>query len=98
PPGPQVALLAGVAARAGVEGLVCSAADLADVGEAAPGLVRVTPGVRPRGVDRGDQRRVVTPEEALSAGADLLVIGRPITRADDPVAAAAAIAESLGVN
>ena len=97
PPGPQVALLAGVAARAGVEGLVCSAADLADVGEAAPGLVRVTPGVRPRGVDRGDQRRVVTPEEALSAGADLLVIGRPITRADDPVAAAAAIAESLGV-
>lgn len=97
PPGASVARLAGVAARAGVEGLVCSAVDLGEVGNAAPGLVRVTPGVRPAGADRGDQRRVMTPEEAIAAGADLLVIGRPITRAGDPVAAAAGIARSLGL-
>ncbi|NND85592.1 MAG: orotidine-5'-phosphate decarboxylase [Acidimicrobiia bacterium] len=96
-PGHQVRRLAGLAASAGVEGIVCSAADLADVGAAAPGLVRVTPGVRPPGSDRGDQRRVMTPENAIAAGADLLVVGRPITRADDPVEAAAAIARSVGV-
>ena len=57
--------------------------------------VIVTPGVRPAGSEAHDQARVATPEEALLAGADLLVIGRPITRAPDPGAAAAAIAASL---
>jgi orotidine-5'-phosphate decarboxylase len=55
----------------------------------------ITPGVRPAGSEANDQARVATPEEALLAGADLLVIGRPITSASDPGAAAAAIAASL---
>lgn len=96
-PSGQVARLAAVAAGAGVEGIICSGADLPDVADAAPGLLRVTPGVRPAGSDHGDQRRVMTPEEAMAAGADRLVVGRPITRAPDPVEAAAAIARSLGV-
>jgi orotidine-5'-phosphate decarboxylase len=55
------------------------------------------PGVRPAGADVQDQKRVATPETARAAGADILVIGRPITQAEDPAAAAAAIAQSLGV-
>ena len=55
----------------------------------------ITPGIRPSGADSDDQARIATPEEAIKAGADLLVIGRPITRASDPGAAAAAIAASL---
>ena len=55
----------------------------------------ITPGIRPFGADSNDQARVATPEEAIKAGADLLVIGRPITRAADPGAAAAAIAATL---
>jgi orotidine-5'-phosphate decarboxylase len=60
-----------------------------------PDVTLITPGVRPAGSDTHDQARVATPEEAMLAGADLLVIGRPITRASDPGAAAAAIAASL---
>ena len=59
-------------------------------------VVLITPGVRPAGSDTGDQRRVATPREALDRGADLLVIGRPITGAADVAAAAAAIAGDLG--
>ena len=58
-------------------------------------VVLITPGVRPAGADVGDQRRVATPREALDSGADLLVIGRPITGAADPAEAARAIAASL---
>ena len=58
-------------------------------------MTLITPGVRPAGAEAHDQARVATPEEAMLAGADLLVIGRPITRAPDPGAAAAAIAASL---
>lgn len=94
-PGKQVARLARLAASAGVEGVVCSVKELGDVAQVAPGLLKVTPGVRPSGTDAGDQARVATPREAMTRGADLLVIGRPITRAPDPVAAAAAIAEEL---
>jgi orotidine-5'-phosphate decarboxylase len=63
--------------------------------EVGPGVVLITPGVRPAGSDAQDQARIATPEEALRNGADLLVIGRPITGAKDPGAAAATIAAGL---
>jgi orotidine-5'-phosphate decarboxylase len=78
--------------KAGIDGLVSSAAEVAGfrlmVGEE---MVMVTPGIRPQGSDPGDQKRVATPSTAIAAGADYLVIGRPITEAQDPAAAAAAI-------
>jgi orotidine-5'-phosphate decarboxylase len=88
--------LAAVAVEAGARGLVCSPQEVvalrAEVGE---DIDLITPGVRPAGSAIHDQARVATPEEALRAGADLLVIGRPITGAADPGAAASAIAASL---
>jgi orotidine-5'-phosphate decarboxylase len=60
------------------------------------GPLLVVPGIRPAGSDAGDQRRMLTPRAALEAGADLLVVGRPITAAGDPEGAARAIVESLG--
>ena len=88
--------LAALAVEAGAHGLVCSPQEVADVRtEVGDDILLVTPGVRPAGSDVNDQARVATPEEALRAGADLLVIGRPITGAADPGAAAAAIAASL---
>ena len=88
--------LAALAARAGARALVCSPQEVAAVrAEVGPGITLITPGVRPSGSESEDQARVATPEEALSAGADLLVIGRPITSAPDPGAAAAALAASL---
>lgn len=84
-----------VAVDAGCEGVVCAATDLAEVLAAAPGMVTVVPGIRPAGSAVDDQARVATPRDAIEAGADLLVIGRAVTRADDPAAAAAAIVESL---
>jgi orotidine-5'-phosphate decarboxylase len=88
--------LAAMAVEAGASGLVCSPREVATVrAEVGPGITLITPGVRPAGADRHDQARVATPEEALRAGADLLVIGRAITGAPDPGAAAAAIAASL---
>lgn len=84
-----------VAAEAGCGGIVCAASDLKDVHEYAPRLHRVVPGIRPAGVDANDQARTATPREALEAGADLLVIGRPVTLAPDPVAAAAALVADL---
>jgi orotidine-5'-phosphate decarboxylase len=74
--------------EAGCKGLICSATDLAIVREAVGGgLVLITPGIRPVGSPIGDQKRVMTPGEAIRAGADQLVIGRPITGAKDPVGA-----------
>ena len=88
--------LAVLAVEAGARGLVCSPREVAAVrGEVGPGITLITPGVRPAGYDADDQARVATPQEALRAGADLLVIGRPITGAADPGAAAAAIGASL---
>jgi orotidine-5'-phosphate decarboxylase len=88
--------LAVLAVDAGAGGLVCSPREVAAVrAEVGPDIVLVTPGVRPAGSAANDQARVATPEEALQAGADLLVIGRPITGAADPGAAAAAVAASL---
>jgi orotidine-5'-phosphate decarboxylase len=92
----QVLRLARLAISAGADGLVCSPQEVARLRDAlgeAPLLV--VPGVRPAGAALGDQSRVATPEEAARAGADWLVVGRPITQAPDPAAAARAIAESL---
>jgi orotidine-5'-phosphate decarboxylase len=93
-PGKLVARMARVAAAAGCEGVVSSPRELNVVGEVAPGLLRVTPGIRPTERD-DDQARTMTPAEAISRGADLLVIGRPITAARSPAAAAAGIAKQI---
>jgi orotidine-5'-phosphate decarboxylase len=88
--------LAALAVQAGARGLVCSPQEVAAVrAEVGPDITLVTPGVRPFGEASHDQARVATPQEALRAGADLLVIGRPITGAPDPGAAAAALATAL---
>jgi orotidine-5'-phosphate decarboxylase len=84
-----------IAVEAGCGGAVCAAPDLAEVRQLAPRLVTVVPGIRPEGTPHDDQARVATPSEALAAGADLLVIGRAVTAASDPVAAAAALVESV---
>ena len=88
--------LAGLAVESGARGLVCSPQEVAAVrSEVGPDITLITPGIRPVGASTHDQARTATPEEALRAGANLLVIGRPITGAPDPGAAAAAIAAPL---
>jgi len=88
--------LAVLAVEAGARGLVCSPQEVAAVrAEVGPDITLITPGIRPVGSSTHDQARTATPEEALRAGANLLVIGRPITGAPDPGAAAAAIAAPL---
>jgi orotidine-5'-phosphate decarboxylase len=79
----------------GCQGLVCAVADIATVRQIAPSSLIVTPGIRPEGAPADDQGRVATPRQALDAGARLLVVGRPVTRADDPVASARALVASL---
>lgn len=83
------------AMEAGCGGLVCAGTDLADVRTLAPRMVKVVPGIRPAGSAVDDQARVATPRQAVDAGADLLVIGRAVTNADDPATAAAAIVAEL---
>ena len=88
---------AGRALEAGADGIICSpheAGLIRALPEATDRLI-VTPGVRPAGADAGDQKRIMTPAEAVSAGADYIVIGRPITGASDPAEAAEKIAEEL---
>ena len=79
----------------GCHGFVCSALDIPTVRRLAPSALLVTPGIRPEGAPAEDQARVATPRAALDAGAGILVVGRPVTRAEDPVAAARALAASL---
>jgi orotidine-5'-phosphate decarboxylase len=80
----------------GVDGLVCSAEEAAAIRAiASAGMVLVTPGIRPAGADKGDQKRIMTPSAAIAAGADYLVVGRPIVEAADPKAAAAAIVQEI---
>ncbi|MGJ3263526.1 MAG: orotidine-5'-phosphate decarboxylase [Salinarimonas sp.] len=87
-----VARRAGQAREIGVDGLVASAAEAARLrGIVGPQMLVVTPGIRPAGAAAGDQKRVMGPADALSAGADHLVVGRPIIRAEDPRAAAEAV-------
>jgi orotidine-5'-phosphate decarboxylase len=80
----------------GCGGFVCAAPDVAEVRQLAPSAVLVTPGIRPTGSPVDDQGRVATPRDAIAAGADLLVVGRPVTGAADPVAAARRLVASLG--
>jgi len=94
-PGDLTSRLAKRAAEAGVEGVVCSPKELGVVAQVAPGLLRVTPGIRPEGSPAGDQRRTATPAEARARGADFLVVGRPITADPDPVAAARRLHSAL---
>lgn len=95
-PAEQVMRLAGLAAQAGLDGLVCSAQEATALKAAHAGLQLVTPGIRPAGTAADDQKRILTPEQALAAGSDYLVIGRPVSQADNPAAAVAAIVASLG--
>lgn len=96
-PAHHVQHLSGLAQQSGLDGVVCSAREANDLRRLwGPQGLLVTPGVRPRGVDAGDQRRVVTPGEAIALGSSYLVIGRPITRADDPHAALLAIRAEIG--
>ena len=82
----------------GLDGVVCSPHDIAAIKQACgTGFLTIVPGVRPAGAEVQDQKRIATPDAARAAGADVLVIGRPITQASDPAAAAAAIARSIGV-
>ena len=88
--------LARLAQEAGLDGVVCSAREIVAVREeCGEDFLLVTPGIRPATAELGDQKRVMTPREAMNAGANFLVIGRPITAANDPARAAQEIVESL---
>jgi orotidine-5'-phosphate decarboxylase len=94
-PSDQVVRLATLARDSGIDGIVCSGAEVASVRGLWPDGFFVVPGVRPAGVDSADQKRVVTPRQAIDDGASVLVIGRPITGAADPSRTIAEIAGSL---
>lgn len=95
-PRDRVRRWARLAREAGCGGVVCSPHEAATLrGDHPRPFVVVTPGIRPAGAERGDQRRVATPADALAAGSDLLVIGRPLTRAEDPEGALDALATEL---
>ncbi len=94
-PADQVARLAELANSAGLDGIVCSGAEVGAARKAWPDGFFVVPGVRPASGGAADQKRVVTPRAAIDDGASILVIGRPITEADDPAAAVRSIAATL---
>jgi orotidine-5'-phosphate decarboxylase len=95
-PAEQVELLARVGLDAGIRGFVCSPQEVATLrAMTGPEGVLVTPGIRPAGGDKGDQKRIATPAEALRSGASYLVVGRPITQAADPMEAAQAILREM---
>ncbi|WP_375460087.1 orotidine-5'-phosphate decarboxylase [uncultured Enterovirga sp.] len=91
-----VAARAADAAEAGIDGLVCAASEIVAARRAiGPERLLVVPGIRPSGAEAGDQKRIMTPGEAIARGADYLVVGRPIVGAPDPVAAAVAITAEM---
>lgn len=93
----QVARLAKLAVDAGMQGLVCSPQETAGLRTSLPAGVRlVTPGIRPAGASADEQKRVMMPADAAAAGADYIVVGRPILKASDPAAAVASILTELG--
>ena len=87
--------LARCATQWGLDGVVCSGHEVAAIKKSCPSLRCLCPGIRPAGVAADDQRRVMTPADAISAGADFLVIGRPITSAPDPLKAACQIKDEI---
>lgn len=91
----QVERLTKLAKEAGLDGIVCSGAEVAHARKLWPAGFLVVPGVRPVGANKGDQKRAVTPREALDAGASILVIGRPITQSSEPDQAAREIEATL---
>jgi len=92
----QALRLGRLAVSAGADGLVCSAHEVAALrAELGAGVKLVVPGIRPAGSAAGDQARTMTPEQAVAAGADWIVVGRPITGAANPATAAAAISRVL---
>jgi orotidine-5'-phosphate decarboxylase len=96
PPAEQVVRLARLAQDCGLDGVVCSPREIAAIRAACGSdFTLVVPGIRPAGAAMGDQKRVMAPREAIDAGADWLVIGRPITGAPDPAAAARGILQEL---
>ncbi len=98
PPAEQVDRLAALCAAQGLDGVVCSAQEAQRLRQArGGGFCLVTPGIRPSGAETHDQKRVMTPEAAIAAGANYLVIGRPITGAPDPALALHQINLSLGI-
>lgn len=96
-PAEQVMRLAQLAHDSGMDGVVCSAEETSLLrSRLGAGFALVTPGIRPAGAVRDDQNRIATPAAALAAGSDYLVIGRPITRSDEPLQALRAIAREIG--
>lgn len=95
-PQQQVLRLAGLAEQAGLDGLVCSAQEASILKEQWPAGQLVTPGIRPAGSAQDDQKRILTPVQAMQTGSDYLVIGRPITQAADPAQALSDILVELG--
>jgi orotidine-5'-phosphate decarboxylase len=97
-PGENAIRLAALARDAGCSGVVCSAREVRDLKRFfGDDFLTLTPGIRPTGSAHGDQKRVTTPAEAVAAGSDYIVVGRPIVEASDPVAAAKAILEEMSV-
>jgi len=96
PASDQVARLALLAKKSGLDGVVCSAHEVTMIrAHCGRDFLTIVPGIRPAGAALADQRRVMTPADAMRAGASILVVGRPITGADDPGAAAKAIADEI---
>lgn len=95
-PEQQVLRLAALTEKAGLDGIVCSAQEASALREKhSDDFLLVTPGIRPVGADAGDQKRVMTPPDAMKAGVSYLVMGRPITKAEDPIAVLKSVNESI---
>jgi len=88
--------LAAIGLENGCDGLVCSAEEVELLKEKFGNFLAVVPGIRPEGFERGDQKRVATPKEAVKRGADILVVGRPIIHSEDPKAVVESILEKIG--
>lgn len=92
----QVGRLASLTVESGLDGIVCSAKEAESLRKVIPaGFLLVTPGIRPHGSDTGDQKRVMTPADAIEAGVDYLVMGRPITQASNPLDVLQQVTDSL---
>ena len=95
-PQQQVLRLCKLTQQAGLDGIVCSAQEAQVLRQTyTDAFLLVTPGIRPKGADAGDQKRVMTPDEAIGSGVSYLVMGRPITKADDPVAVLTSVNHSI---